>query len=126
MKITESNVRKIVREELLRLMEQEDPKPKKLDDLEFSSTARVAYEQWAAANGAVTAETESTMVDYFIDQGLQKDHDLHKKLADEFGFDHDSLMAKMENRLPKEEDPETEDSARELDLQQVVEAIAKL
>ena len=37
MKITESNVRKIVREELLRLMEQEDPKPEKLDDLEFYS-----------------------------------------------------------------------------------------
>ena len=126
MKITESNVRRIIREELLRLMEQEDPKPAKLDDLEFASEERVAYQQWAAANGAVTAETESTMVDYFIDQKLHNAHDLHQKLADEFGFDHDSLMAKMKNRLPKEEDPEAEESARELNVQQVVEAIAKL
>jgi len=126
MKITESNVRKIVREELLRLMEQEDPKPKKLDDLEFASEERVAYEQWVALNRRVSSEVKSTMVDYFIDQGLQGTHDVHKKLADEFGFDHDDLMAAMERRLPKEEDPETEQSAKELGLQQVVEAIAKL
>ena len=126
MKITESNVRKIVREELLRLMEQDDPKPKKLDDLEFASEERVAYEQWVAQNRRVSSEVKSTLVDYFIDQGLEGAHDLHQKLADEFGFEHDELMAAMERRLPKEEDPGTEESAKELDLQQVVEAISKL
>ena len=126
MKITESNVRRIIREELLRLMEQEDPKPAKLDDLEFASEERVAYETWVKQNRQVSSEVKSTMVDYFIDQGLQDSHDLHQKLADEFGFDHDELMAAMERRLPKEEDPETEESARVLDLEKVVEAIAKL
>ena len=126
MKITESNVRKIVREELLRLMEQEDPKPKKLDDLEFASEERVAYEQWVALNRLPSSEVRSALVDYFIDQNLQDNHELHKKLADEFGFDHDDLMAAMERRLPKEEDPETEESAKELELQQVMEALSKL
>ncbi len=126
MKITESNVRKIIREELLRLMEQEDPKPAKLDDLEFASEERVAYETWVKQNRQVSSEVKSTMVDYFIDQGLQDAHDLHQKLADEFGFDHDELMAAMERRLPKEEDPATEQNAKNLDLEEVMEALQKL
>ena len=126
MKISENNVRKIIREELLRLMEQDEPKPKKIDDLDFASDERVAYEQWAAQNRAVTSLTQSTLVDYLVDQKLAKDSDLCKKLSDELGFDEASVMAAIEKRLPKEEDPETEESARELDLQQVVEAIAKL
>jgi len=126
MKITESNIRKIVREELYRLMEQEDPKPKKLDDLEFASEERATYQLWASQNRAVSPELQSTLVDYFLSQGLQNDHELHKKLATEFGFDHDSLMAAMERRLPKEEDAETEESVRALDLEKVMEAISKL
>jgi len=126
MKITESNVRKIIREELLRLMEQDEPKPKKLDDLEFASEERIAYEQWVSLNRLPSSEVQSTMVDYLIDQKLQGATDLHKKLADEFGFNHDELMAKIEGRLPKDEDPSAEQSSKELDLQQVVEAISKL
>ncbi len=125
MKITEGNVRKIIREELLRLMEQEDPKPAKLDDLEFASEERVAYEQWVKLNRLPSSEVRSVMVDYFIDQGLTQAHDLHKKLGDEFGFDHDTMMADMKAKLPQE-DSETEEESRELDLQQVVEAISKL
>ena len=49
MQMSESNVRRIVREELIRLMEQEEPKAPSLDDLKFSSEERVAYEQWASA-----------------------------------------------------------------------------
>tara|TARA_B100001094_G_C18155313_1_gene786075 strand:- start:1326 stop:1706 length:381 start_codon:yes stop_codon:yes gene_type:complete len=126
MKITEDNVRKIIREELLRLMEQDDPKPAKLDDLEFASEERAAYEAWVKQNRQVSSELKSTMVDYFVDQGLQDAHDLHKKLADEFGFDHDELMATMERRLPKEEDAEAEQSAKILDLEKVMEALQKL
>jgi len=126
MKITESNVRKIVREELLRLMEQDEPKPKKLDDLEFASSERLAYEQWANLNRELSTEVQSTMVAYFIDQGLQNSHDLHKKLADELGFDHDKLVAAIESRLPKEEDPEAEESARVLDMQEALRQISHL
>tara|TARA_B100001094_G_scaffold316335_1_gene357419 strand:- start:2250 stop:2630 length:381 start_codon:yes stop_codon:yes gene_type:complete len=126
MKISESNVRKIVREELLRLMEQEEPKAKKLDDLEFKSSERSAYEQWASSNGHISPEVQSVLVSYLIDQGLEKHHDLHDKLAKELGFSHDNIMAALENRLPKEEDEETKQSSKILDLERVVEEISKL
>ena len=125
MKITENNVRKIIREELLRLMEQ-DAKPKKLDDLEFKSADLAEYERWTRSHGHASPEVKSTLVSYLLDQGLEGAHDLHKKLCDELGLDHGEVMAAMERRLPKEEDPEAEESARILDLDNVVEAISKL
>lgn len=126
MKMTESNVRKIVREELLRMMEQEEPKAPSLDDLEFVSKERVAYETWAAQHGHPSAEVQSVLADYIVDQKLHNAHDLHKKLCKELGFDHDSLMAAVENRLPTETESEPEESARQLDLAQVMEQLLKL
>lgn len=126
MKISESNVRKIVRQELLRIMEQEEPKAKNLDDLEFMSSERVAYERWAAANGAVSPEVRSVFVGYLIDQGLEKQEDLHKSLSKEFGFDAAAVSADLEKQLPKDEEAEAAQSAKILDLQKVVEEISKL
>jgi len=126
MKISESNVRKIVREELLRIMEQEEPKAKSVDDLEFMSKERIAYETWAAQNGVVSPEIKSSLINYLVDQGLEKHHDLHKSLAKELGFSHDDIMASLESRLPKEEDAATTQSNKILDLEKVVEEISKL
>lgn len=126
MKITESNVRKIIREELIRLMEQDEGKSPELKDLEFMSDERIAYEEWAARHGHPSTKVQSVLVDYFVDQNLEDDHDLHDKLAKEFGFDHDKIMAGIEGRLPVDTDPETEESARQLSLAQVVEAISKI
>lgn len=123
MRISEENVRRLIREELRSLMEQDESKPKKLDDLEFKSADRVEYERWAASHGHVSPEVRSTLASYFLDQNLAAAHDLHKKLCDELGIDHDKLMADIEARLPKEEDSETEESARELDLARVKEAV---
>ena len=123
MKLSESKVRNIVREELLRLMEQEDPKPATLDDLEFMSSERVAYEQWASRHGHPSAEVESVLADYIVDQNLENAHDLHKKLCKELGFDHGDLMARIE---VDDADAETDEDTRELDLARVVEAISKL
>ena len=125
MKITENNVRKIIRDELIRLMEQ-DAKPLKIDDLEVKSADLVEYERWARSHGHASPEVKSTLVSYLLDQRLQPSHDLHKKLCDELGLDHDEVMAAMERRLPKEEDAETEESSRILDLDSVVEQISKL
>ena len=126
MKITESNVRKIVREELLRLMEQDEAEAPALDDLEFMSDERVAYEQWVKLNRIPSAEVQSVMVDYIVDQNLHADHDLHDKLAKEFGFDHDKIMAAVKGKLPADVDASTEEDVRQLDLAQVVEAISKI
>ncbi len=126
MQMSESNVRRIVREELIRLMEQEEPKAPSLDDLKFSSEERVAYEQWASRHGHPSSEVQSVLVDYIVDQKLHNAHDLHKKLCKELGFDHDELMAAVERKLPVETDPETEESARQLNLDQVMEALQRL
>ena len=126
MKITEANVRKIIREELLRLMEQDEGKSPSLDDLEFMSDERVAYEQWAARHGHPSTKIQSVLVDYFVSQNLEDDHDLHDKLAKELGFDHDKIMADIEGKLPVDTDDSTEENARELSLAQVVEAISKI
>ena len=126
MKITEANVRKIIREELLRLMEQDEGKSPSLDDLEFMSDERVAYEQWAARHGHPSTKIQSVLVDYFVSQNLEDDHDLHDKLAKELGFDHDKIMADIEGKLPVDTDTSTEENARELSLAQVVEAISKI
>ena len=123
MKLSESRVRKIVREELLRLMEQEAPKPASLDDLEFMSNERVAYEEWARRHGHPSAEVESVLADYIVDQKLENSHDLHKKLCKELGFDHDALMARIGS---SDSDAESDEDARELDLARVVEAISNL
>ena len=126
MKITESSIRKVIREELMALMEQEDPKPKKIDDLEFKSPELRVYERWSKSHGHVSTEVQETLVTYILNQGLKDAHALHEKLCDELGLNHDNVMAAVEKRLPKEEDKETAASARILDLEQVVEAIAKL
>lgn len=126
MKLSESNVRRIVREELLRLMEQEEPKAPSLDDLEFASKERVAYEQWANLHGHPSAEVQSVLADYIVDQKLHDSHDLHKKLCKELGFDHDELMAAVQGKLSAETDSDTEESVRQLDLDQVMEALQKL
>jgi hypothetical protein len=126
MKITEENVRKLIREELLALFEQDEAKPKSIDQLEFKSDDRVEYERWAKSNGHVSPEVQSTLVSYFLNQGLENSHDLHEKLCDELGLNHESVMAAMEKKLVKEQDPETEESARELDLATVAEAINQI
>ena len=123
MKLSESKIRTIVREELLRLMEQDEPKAPSLDDLEFMSDERVAYEQWASRHGHPSAEVQSVLADYIVDQRLENAHDLHKKLCKELGFDHDALMARIQVSDP---DAEAEEDTRELDLARVVEAISKL
>ena len=126
MMISEDKVRKIIREELLKLMEQEEPKPPALNDLEFMSDERITYEQWASRHGHSSAEVQSVLVDYIIHQGLQDNHDLHKALAKELGFDHAALGSAILGKLPTDTNSATEEDARELSLAQVVEAISKI
>ena len=124
MKISEDKVRQIIREELIRLAEQDDPKSPSMNDLEFMSDDRIAYEQWAKLNGHETTEVESVLIDYIVDQSLESNHDLHKKLAKEFGFSHADMMDKIEG--DPREDRDTRQSEKILDLEQVIEAISKI
>ena len=120
MKITEGKVREIIREELLRLAEQEDQKPAKLDDLEFMSAERATYESWATLHGYISSEIRSTLVAYFVDQGLQDSHELHKTLAKELGFKHEDIM----NDIGV--DDETTESEKILNLERKIRALSNL
>lgn len=127
MNISESNVRKIVREELLKLMEQDEAKAPSIDDLDFMSDERAEYERWASRHGHVSAEVRSVFVDYLLANGLASNEDLRKKLSKEIGFDDAAVTDDVMKRQTSEEvDPATEESSRELSLAQVVEAISKL
>ena len=123
MKITEDNVRRIIREELLRLMEQEDPKAPSIDDLDFMSGERADYETWAHLNRYTTTSVRSTLVDYIVQNELQGNEDLRKSLSKELGFDDSAVEKDIQAKSHSDSDDE---NARELDLAQVVEAISRL
>jgi hypothetical protein len=124
MNISESKIRQIIREELIQqLVEQEEPKAEKLDDLEFKSAERLAYEEWASLNGAVSVEVRSTLVDYLLDQGLENSHDLHDKLCKEFGFKHEDIMSSLGTTS---DDSETEESEKILNLEAAIKELAAL
>lgn len=127
MNISESNVRKIVREELMKLMEQDEAKAPSIDDLDFMSDERAEYERWASRHGHVSAEVRSVFVDYLLANELTSNEDLRKKLSKEIGFDDAAVLDDVMKRQSSEEvDPATEESSRELSLAQVVEAISEL
>ena len=126
MMISEDNVRKIIREELIRLMEQDEGKSPSLNDLEFMSDERVDLERWASRHGHMTTKVMSVLIDYLVHQKLEGAKELQKKLAKELGFDQKDIDAALEGKLRNEADPETEENARVLNLSQVVEAISKL
>lgn len=124
MNISESKIRQIIREELIQqLVEQEEPKAEKLDDLEFKSPERLAYEEWASLNGYVSAEVRSTLVDYLLDQGLEDSHDLHDKLCKELGFKHEDIMNSLG---ATSDDSETEESEKILNLEAAIKELAAL
>jgi hypothetical protein len=86
MKITRNQLKKIIKEELSRVIQ------------EAHSLERVAYERWVNESGHITPAASSVMATYFLDQGLEGDHDLHKKLAAEFYMDHQDVMRDMEQQ----------------------------
>ena len=124
MRLTESKIRQIIREELLRLSEQNDPKSPSMDDLEFMSDDRIAYEQWANLNGKSSTEVQSVFIDYIADQNLESNEDLQKKLAKELGFDYAAVSAAIKGE--SKADDSTNQNLKILDLEQVVEAISKI
>jgi len=86
MKISRRQLRQIIKEELSRVIQ------------ETHSLERVDYERWASEAGHITPAASSVMATYFLDQGLEDDLDLQKKLAAEFYMDHQDVMRDMERQ----------------------------
>ena len=86
MKITRRQLRQLIKEELSRVIQ------------ETHSLERVDYERWASEAGHITPAASSVMATYFLDQGLEDDLDLQKKLAAEFYMDHQDVIRDMEQQ----------------------------
>lgn len=86
MKITHRQLRQIIKEEASKVIQ------------ETHSLERVNYEQWVRSEGHITPASSSVMASYFLNQGLESDHDLHKKLSAEFYMDHQAVMRDMEHQ----------------------------
>lgn len=106
MKITKRQLRRIIKEETARLQEQRDPSPgydyDPDSDPRQHAQARLEQEQyeeykaWVKETGQVTPAASSVMATYFIDQGLESDHELHEFIAGGFGVDHGDVMREIE------------------------------
>tara|TARA_A100001015_G_scaffold246341_1_gene282712 strand:- start:508 stop:1098 length:591 start_codon:yes stop_codon:yes gene_type:complete len=59
------------------------------------------YEHWVKENGHITPAASSVMATYFLERGLEDDHDNHEMLGQAFGVDHDDIMGDI-NRQRRE------------------------
>jgi hypothetical protein len=50
------------------------------------------YEDWVSEQGHVTPAASSVLAGYFVELGLENDHNAHQMLADHFNVDHDDIM----------------------------------
>ena len=104
MKITKRQLRRIIREEKARLKEQydRDPSPGYDYDPDSDPAQRAQadmeqmqyeeYKAWTKEAGHVTPAASSVMATYFIEKGLENDHELHDTIAGGFGVDHKDVM----------------------------------
>jgi len=86
MKITRRQLRRIIRETLFR--EAPDYVYGMIKD----------YEDWVVSQGHVTPSASSVMASYFMELGMEGDHDAHQMLADHFGVDHEDVMRDIERQ----------------------------
>ena len=89
MKITEKQLRRLIREQMMKPRLRESHPRAVVDD------AMVDYEMWVEEKGHITASSSSVMATYILDKGIEDDHELHKVLADAFKIGHDDVMREV-------------------------------
>jgi len=92
----------LAKKETASLQEQRDPSPG-YDHDPYSDPAQQGqsevehmqyeeYKAWVKEVGHVTPAASSVMATYFVEQGLENDHELHELIAGGFGVDHEDVM----------------------------------
>ena len=81
MKITKRQLRKIIKEAIA-------------DD----SGEVTDYLDWVRDHGHITPAASSVMASYFIDKGVEDDHELHQRLSSAIGLKHDDVMREMDRQ----------------------------
>ena len=56
------------------------------------------YHDWARDHGHITPAASSVMASYFIDRGVEDDHELHQRLSSAIGLKHDDVMREMDRQ----------------------------
>ena len=85
MKITKRQLRRIIREV------HADYKGLPQSDIDYYELAD-DYGMWVRANGHATPASSSVMASYFLEKGLEDDHDKHDMLGKAFRVDHSDIM----------------------------------
>ena len=50
------------------------------------------YNSWVHKNGHITPAASSVMASYFVEHGMEEDHDAHQVMADFFSLEHEDVM----------------------------------
>ena len=85
MKITKIQLRRIIKEV------HADYKGLPQSDIDYYELAD-DYGMWVKANGHATPAASSVMASYFLEKGLEGDHDKHDMLGKAFRVDHNDIM----------------------------------
>ena len=88
MKITKRQLRRIIREV------HPDYQGLPQSDIDYYELAD-DYAMWSKKNGHVTPAASSVMATYFLEKGLQDDHEKHEMLGKAFKVGHDDIMREI-------------------------------
>jgi len=50
------------------------------------------YNSWVHKSGHITPAASSVMASYFVEHGMEEDHDAHQMMADFFSLEHEDVM----------------------------------
>ena len=92
MKITKRQLRRIVREV------HPDYQGLPQSDIDYYELAD-DYAMWSKKNGHVTPAASSVMATYFLEKGLEDDHEKHEMLGKAFKVSHDDIMREIELQM---------------------------
>tara|TARA_R110000851_G_scaffold323317_1_gene489894 strand:- start:242 stop:658 length:417 start_codon:yes stop_codon:yes gene_type:complete len=94
MKITKRQLRKIIKEERAKLLHENlgghSQPPGGIGGI--SRALIDDYNSWVSENGHVTPAASSVMASYFVERGIEEDHNAHQVMADFFGLSHEDIM----------------------------------
>ncbi len=85
---------RITKRQLIRIIKETHPDYQGLpqSDVDYYELAD-DYAMWVKENGHVTPAASSVMATYFLEKGLEGDHEKHEMLGKAFGVEHNNIMA---------------------------------
>jgi len=98
MKITRKQLRRIIKEEKAKLNEVQSPVYTGHGQDDTSKVGGISqaliddYNSWVHKKGHITPAASSVMASYFVEHGMEEDHDAHQMMAGFFSLEHEDIM----------------------------------